>query len=276
MEYLFIWVKESPSVMKAIAFFLIWVTLWLPFAMVVGKFIGWRLFQPLNSEQKLPLVLSLYLIVPLIIWGTLKLEGLTINDYGLNWNLQLLISIILGFVLGIFSLAIIFISESLLGWIKWQQPENYLEVVKTVILPVLGVAIAVGGIEEIIFRGFLYTELQKDYANIIAGIISSVIFALLHLMWEQKETTPQIPGLWLMGMVLVLARITDDGSLGIAWGLHSGWVWGIICLDTTNAIEYTGKVPEWVTGIGKKPLAGLNGLMSLLLVAIALQLTMHN
>ena len=270
MEYLFFWVKESLSLMKAAAFFLIWVTLWLPFAVVVGKFIGWRLFQPLNPEQKLPLVLSLYLIVPLIIWGTLKVEGLTINDYGLNWNWPLLRSIIFGLSLGICSLAVIFISESLLGWIKWQKPANYLEVVKTVIIPILFVAIAVGGIEEVIFRGFLYTELQKDYTNIIAGIISSIIFALLHLVWEQKETTPQIPGLWLMGMVLVLARITDDGSVGIAWGLHSGWVWSIICLDTTNAIEYTGKVPEWVTGIGKKPLAGLNGLMSLLLVAIAL------
>lgn len=103
------------------------------------------------------------------------------------------------------------------------------------------------------FSGFLLTQLGRDYPIWLAAIISSLIFALLHLVWEKKETVPQLPGLWLMGMVLVLARLVNDGNLGIAWGLHSGWVWAIGCIDTAGLINYTGNVPEWVTGKNKNP-----------------------
>ena len=88
-----------------------------------------------------------------------------------------------------------------------------------------------------------------------------MIFAVLHLVWEQTETLPQLPGLWLMGMVLVLARLADGHNLGIAWGLHAGWVWAIATIDTAGLITYTDKVSAWVTGINKKPLAGLTGIM---------------
>jgi membrane protease YdiL (CAAX protease family) len=91
-----------------------------------------------------------------------------------------------------------------------------------------------------------------------------LIFAVLHLLWEQKETIPQLPGLWLMGMVLVLARLADDNNLGIAWGLHAGWVWAIATIDTAELITYTDKVSPWVTGINKKPLGGLTGIICVL------------
>jgi hypothetical protein len=64
---------------------------------------------------------------------------------------------------------------------------------------------------------------------------------------------PQLPGLWLMGMVLVLARYVDGGSLGLAWGLHAGWVWAIASLDSAQLITYTGTGSEWVTGKNRKP-----------------------
>jgi membrane protease YdiL (CAAX protease family) len=123
------------------------------------------------------------------------------------------------------------------------------------------VALFVGGIEELVFRGFIFTQLEQNYSIWLAAIISSLIFAVLHLVWEQTETLPQLPGLWLMGMVLVLARLADGHNLGIAWGLHAGWVWAIATIDTAGLITYTDKVSAWVTGINKKPLAGLTGIM---------------
>ena len=87
----------------------------------------------------------------------------------------------------------------------------------SVLLPTLLIAFLISGIEEGVFRGFVLTQLRQDYTIELAAAISSLIFALLHLLWEQKETVPQLPGLWLMGMVLVLARWTDGGSLGLAW-----------------------------------------------------------
>jgi hypothetical protein len=76
-----------------------------------------------------------------------------------------------------------------------------------------------------------------------------------------------------MGMVLILARFTNGGSIGLAWGLHAGWVWAIACLDTAQLIEYTAKVPEWVTGKNRKPLAGVAGIACLALAGGVLLLS---
>ena len=67
-----------------------------------------------------------------------------------------------------------------------------------------------------------------------------------------------------MGMVLTLARATDDGSLGIAIGLHAGWIWVITIVDTAKLIKPSHSVSEWITGIAEKPLAGAAGILLLL------------
>jgi len=126
--------------------------------------------------------------------------------------------------------------------------------------------------EELIFRGFLQTILQQDYSMLIAAAIASFIFAIAHLIWAAKETLPQLPGLWLMGMVLTLARIADNGSLGLAIGIHAAWIWGITTVDTEGAIKPTSRVPEWITGIAAKPLAGAAGILLLLATAAVLLL----
>ncbi len=74
-----------------------------------------------------------------------------------------------------------------------------------------------------------------------------------------------------MGMVLVFARWVDGGSLGLATGLHTGWIWGLTCLDSTELISYTGKGPTWITGLGANPLAGVAGIVCLLTTGILLQ-----
>ncbi len=130
----------------------------------------------------------------------------------------------------------------------------------------------VGITEEVIFRGVLINELTPDYSYWLAGIISSVIFALLHLIWQPKKTIPQLPGLWLMGMVLVLARWIIDGNLGLAWGLHAGWIWGLSSLQEANLISYTGKVPSQITGWLGDPIAGIVGIICLLATGVILWL----
>jgi hypothetical protein len=133
-------------------------------------------------------------------------------------------------------------------------------------------AVWISGTEELVFRGFLLTQLRQDYSVGAAALISSLIFALLHLIWERRETIPQLPGLWLMGMILVLARFVDGGSLGLAWGIHSGWVWAIASLDTAQLITYTGISSEWVTGKNGKPLAGAAGVLCLVATGVILWL----
>ncbi|WP_416336900.1 type II CAAX prenyl endopeptidase Rce1 family protein [Crocosphaera sp. UHCC 0190] len=254
--------ERLPSGSKIALFLLAWVIFWLPIALPLGKKLHWQPFQPLSVAQKLPLLVPLYLIVPLLAWFTVILERTTLSDYGLSWQPHLWVSLGLGIVMGVGGLGIIFGLESRLGWLKW-HPENRMNLGK-VALPILGLGLWVGITEEFVFRGIFQTILEQDYEKWVAAIIASSIFALVHLLWERKETVPQLPGLWIMGMVLVLARIVDGGSLGLAWGLHAGWVWGLASLDTAQMISYQDKSIEWMIGINKQPLAGVMGILCLL------------
>ncbi len=259
----------STALVKVTIFFVAWVTLWLPLAILSAIFLKWHPDQPLAAKQKLPLLATLYLIAPLILWGASWVERVSFSDYGFDWNFTVLTSLALGLCLGILSLIIVFIGQWRLGWIKWHL-EN-LPQLGQIFLPILFLGLGIGAIEELIFRGFLLNTLEKDYPIWLAAAISSIIFALLHLVWEQQETLPQLPGLWLMGMVLVLARQADGGSIGLAWGLHAGWIWGLTCLDTAKLLSYTGQGSIWLTGLGNKPLAGVAGIVCLLVTGLFLK-----
>lgn len=250
------------------AFFLTWIGCWLPIALILTKVLRWTANQSLQSEQKIPLLVSLYLLAPLILRVTCWLTHKSFSSYGWIGNFSILYSLSLGFSLGVLSLAFVFGCHLCFGLCELNI--SNLKSVPSTLFSVMLLAAFVSGVEELVFRGFLFSQLQQNYSVWTATVISSLIFALLHLVWEQKETTPQLPGLWLMGMVLVLARFTDNGGLGLAWGLHAGWVWSMATIDTSNLINYTGKVPEWITGKNKKPLAGVAGIFCMGITTVAL------
>lgn len=260
-----IWLTSASALVKVTVFFLAWSALWLPFAIAIATGLKWHPLKPLAAQQKLPFIAVLYLIAPLIIWGVTQIEGQSFPDYGWDWTARIGISLVGGFAVAILSLGISFTGQWLVGWVDWHG-ENWQQLTR-IGLPICGIGLGIGLIEELVFRGFLLTELQQDYSLVIAAALSSLIFALLHLIWEQQERFPQIPGLWLMGMVLVLARCVNEGSLGLAWGLHAGWIWGLTCLEEAKLISYTRKGPIWITGLGDNPLAGMSGVFCLLGVA---------
>jgi len=257
-----------PSALKVIAFFGIWLVLWLPVAILLR----WRPDKPLAVEQKLPLLGSLYLIVPLVVWGSAQVEGLSFADYGVRSpNLtSFLVSSGLGLGLAILGLAVVFGIQWALGWVAWHS-ENQARLLP-IFLPILLLGLWISATEELVFRGFLQNEFQQDYSAWIAAAIASLIFAILHLVWEREETVPQLPGLWLMGMILTGARWADGGSLALAWGLHAGWIWGLTCLDSAQLITYTGKGSHWFTGLSGKPLAGVAGILCLVGTGVVLWL----
>ncbi|WP_416665750.1 CPBP family intramembrane glutamic endopeptidase [Egbenema bharatensis] len=304
----FIAFANLPALIKIAAFFLGWLLLWLPIAIPLGRFLQWHPFREgTSASQKLPLVASLYVLAPAVLWGAARLENQSFSVYGLVWSSDTLRSLFLGWGLGVLGLLTLFGIQCGLGWQKFRssmlaplpsspspkplpepspepglepsdhqiaesldRPTFSLKSLLNLVLTTLVLALWISLTEELIFRGFLLNQLGQDYALVWAAAIASLIFAVLHLVWEGRENIPQLPGLWLMGVVLCLARWANDGSLGLASGLHAGWVWVIACLDTTRALEITGKAPEWLTGIGGKPLAGLMGLLFLLITALVL------
>jgi uncharacterized protein len=268
VKALLAFMQNAPALVIVMVFFIGWIVCWLPVAAASAILLNWQPSKSLQPEQKMPLLVSLYLLAPLILWGVSLLTNKSFSDYGFVVNLSTFGFLALGFGLGVVSLAIVFSMQFGLGWCSFEKT-NF-KLLLPILLPIFLIALLVGGIEELVFRGFLFTELAQDYPVWVAAATSSLIFALLHLVWEQRETAPQLPGLWLMGMVLVSARFADRNNLGLAWGLHAGWVWAIATLDTAELITYTGIVSDWFTGKNKKPLAGLAGIICVLGTGISI------
>jgi uncharacterized protein len=258
---------DAPGLLKIVIFFTSWLLLWLPIAIPLAWLLRWHPGQPLTVPQKLPLVCSLYLLAPLLLWGFAGAEGGSFAVYGLTWHLSGLISLGQGLAIAVIGLAILYGLQVGCGWLIWQG-ENRRNL-WPVLVPTLLLGLWIGAIEELIFRGFLWNQLADlswppaCFPPLAAAAVTSLVFALLHLVWEGPENIPQLPGLWLMGVVLCLARWVDQGNLGLAWGLHTGWIWGIACLDTAHLMRNTDVAPRWLTGVDHKPLAGLLGILFL-------------
>ena len=272
---------NAPALLRVSIFLLVWVICWLPFALPLARLLKWQPPQPTTPAQKLPLVASLYILAPLVLWAIVAIEGSNFGHYGLPWNGVVLRSMGLGLTIGVIGLLVLFGLEWGLGWLQWKSaltsdssslvsdspPPSPSYPIFSTIAPTLLIGLWIGLTEELIFRGFFVTTLQEDFSLGLTAIIVSFVFAVLHLVWEGRENVPQLPGLWLMGMVLVLARSVDGGSLGLAWGLHAGWIWTMASLDTLGLIQYTDKAPAWLTGLDGKPLAGVMGILFLIVTA---------
>ncbi len=258
-------VTDSSHLGRLGIFAVTWILLWLPVAVPTAIKLQWRPFAPLAAAQKLPLLAPLYLVAPISLWGFLVADHHHWSDYGLTWLPD--ISLLKGFGLAVISLVLVFGWEIWQGWIIWHS-ENQGKLWANA-LPILLLALWIGVSEEVIFRGFLQIELAAEYGFWLGSTITSLIFAILHLLWERQQTWPQIPGLWLMGIVLTLA-ISTQQNLWLAIGLHAGWVWGLTCLDAAEMITYQTSAPAWFVGKYQQPLAGLAGIIALVATGIVL------
>lgn len=258
-------IAKAPALIKIIVFFVGWVLLWLPIAILVAIASQGSSSHPLKAPEKLTLLLPLYAIAPLVLWGMSQLKAGTFSSWGFRLEPEFFRSLGWGLAIAVLGVAVLFILQLTWGWIKPQAVSQ--TSVAVTLLSTLLLGLWVSGIEELIFRGFLLNQLNTVWEINTAVIISSGIFALTHLIWEVKETLPQLPGLFMMGLVLSLARSLTGGNLGLAIGLHAGWIWAIASIDTCAPMLATKIVPEWVTGIGNKPLAGVLGNLLLLTTA---------
>ena len=176
----------------------------------------------------------------------------------------------LAFGVGAAGVVLLYTLQVALGWGGWVFPVGSKLLVN--LLEGFGVGVGVGIAEELVFRGWLLFELEQDYGPAIALWTSALLFAMAHYTRPLSvilETWPQFVGLFLLGLTLVWARritlklrqsTTRRTMLGAAAGLHAGLVWAYYQVDTNDLIVATEAVPDWVTGMGGNPLAGLLGL----------------
>ncbi|MDA1247570.1 MAG: CPBP family glutamic-type intramembrane protease, partial [Cyanobacteria bacterium] len=125
----------------------------------------------------------------------------------------------------------------------------------------------VGFAEELLFRGWLWGELELQLGPRKALLLQSLIFALLHPWYRAPglEALGQLGGLILLGLVLALQRRADAGSLWGAIGLHGGLVGGWFLVQK-GLLQISPAAPAWMVGPGgadTNPIGGLLGWIGL-------------
>lgn len=259
---------------EAALFFAVWIGLGLPILLPMAIALQWRPGKPISPSQKIPLLLGLYLLAPAALWIAGQLSPRLSSRsgfgiYGLVWSEPLWQGLGLGLLVAIAGVGLWLGVQVATGWSHWQtKPLSRSASLCLIAVALLG--LAVGLVEELVFRGFLPLVLGFDLGTLAAVAIANLLFALLHLVWEGRATVPQLPGLLVMGLVLSEACWATGGNLGLAWGLHAGWIVAIASLELFGTLEPTGQVPAWITGLDGKPLAGALGLLLMLATAIAL------
>lgn len=235
--------------------------LWLPLAIPIYLLLE----QDPNLASILAIVLLFFELLFLwYIWGrTIYQEKRIFSRYGLVRNRKNSSDFFQGLATGFCFCLSLFIFEALVGWIEVMTPSLSLgKIVAEGFLSAMGIALA----EELLFRGWLLDELIRDYSRKTSLWFGSIAFALAHFLKPIEEivrTAVNFPALVLLGMILILAKYNKDDRLGICIGIHGGLVWGYYIIDVGRLVEYTNRVPTWITGIDGNPIAGMIGLIFL-------------
>ena len=130
----------------------------------------------------------------------------------------------------------------------------------------LALLFGVGVVEELLFRGWLWRELQMIGSASAMGS-QALIFSLVHTrfnlgFWPMLSL---LIGLMLLGLCLALQRRLDGGSLWGCIGLHGGLVAGWFLLQS-GLLQISPDAPLWLVGPGlgdTNPLGGVIGIMAL-------------
>ena len=235
--------------------------LWLPFAIPI--------YWLLQGNSNLASILTMTLLfVELLFWW--RFWGRLVHDetevyarYGLVRSSRNVREFLQGLAVGFWLCLSLFIVKILFGWIEVNVPSvNLLRIVVEGLLSAIAIALA----EELLFRGWLLDELQRDYGRKVCIWLTAIAYAGAHFLKPMEEivrTAVTFPALVLLGIALVLAKYKYGDRLGISIGIHAGLVWGYYMVNVGQLIEYRDRVPVWVTGIDGNPIAGVMGLLFL-------------
>ena len=260
-------IQSYPAPARIGIFILTLLVIWLPFATPIYLFFNEKYPNLTNIITMGLLFVEFIFLVNIWVKYVYNRQNL-FKTYGLIWNKKNAKYLIKGLAIGSLGTCTLFVVEAIFGWLEFQQPSD--SPIKLIIEGLVSaLAIALG--EELLFRGWLLDELDRDYRPKTVAGINALVFAILHFIKPISEiirTIVTFPALILLGLTLVWAKRSHDNFLGICIGIHAGLVWGYYIFNVGEMLEYTDKVPSWMTGIEGNPIAGVMGLLFLSVLAI--------
>lgn len=164
--------------------------------------------------------------IPVVLFFTRNIDKRSFVSLGYSRHRGWIISLSTGLAMGFSLMGIIFTFEYLLGWIEvkgiaWNTRPDVLSAIAVSILHMLIVSIS----EETVFRGYILQHLETLFGLRIAVIVSSVLFAVLHLF---NPTQTQwafyfVPlSITIIGIMLALSYLVFR-SLWMPIALHFSW-----------------------------------------------------
>ena len=193
-----------------------------------------------------------------------------------------------GLALGFGSLALAAAAALLCGGRVWRADHTAAEWAKH-LANAAGAAVAVGLLEELLFRGAVFSALRRTASFAFAAAVTSGVYALVHFF--QKPSPPPavdaltgfavlgqmlrgftdvrelVPGLFtlaLAGGLLAWAR-ERTGALWFSIGLHAGWIFWLKSYGFLTASAPGGDSVLWGTA---KLYDGWTALSVLMVVAV--------
>ena len=153
------------------------------------------------------------------------------------------------------------------SWGKWLG-----ELSASSLLNALALTFIVGICEELIFRGWLWGELEYLFGAKVGIVGQAFLYSIVHIKGEfgLVQTCGMLIGLFLLGIALGQRRIIDFGSIWGCIGLHGGLVGGWFLL-LNNLIHISNKSPTWLLGgdtTNSNPIGGLISIGCLILIII--------
>ena len=250
--------------------------------------LGWIICSPLawlglsSSQHSLAGTLTSVLLLVLLLpawcrcrWDTSHCwRSLGISGGGRGDRRRLSSALLRGLLLATFLLAMVTVALLMGSWARWLGEWSLSRS-----LNALALLLVVGLTEELIFRGWLWRELDQliGPASAVAG--QALIFSLVHTRFNLGfwPMLTLLTGLLLLGLCLAVQRRLDGGSLWGCVGLHGGLVAGWFLLQN-GLLQLSPDAPSWLVGPGSSNpnplggaigLGGLFGLLSVQLTAVA-------
>lgn len=257
--------SHYPAPVRLGIFTLLLLAIWSPIAVVIYGLVRAQggspaAIQNTASLLTLPLLYGAFILL-VRLWGQrVYSQPNLLWRYGLEFSQRIGRELLLGLAIGLSCLLALFVTQGILGWVVWKVPSSsFLRIALEGFIVSLGFGFA----EELLFRGWLLDELERDYQPEAALWLSAFIYAIVHGL------RLQLPALVLLGATLVWAKRSCSkweknyyrGRLGLPMGIHAGLVWGYYMVNVGQLIEYSNRVPDWITGIERNPLAGLMGIL---------------
>lgn len=199
----------------------------------------------------------------------LTFDGLAMKDFFVGLILS-------GLMVGIvFTILLI---SGLLGIQEISWTDSRIPPILEILLFFLGIGLAVGWSEELVFRGYLLQNLRDGIGIFWAVAIMSIYYGIVHM--SNPNST------WLAGVIISIfgfLRIFPwlrTGQLWLGMGMHAGWnflqgpIFGFGVSGYSTQILIRQKVlgPDWITGGSFGPEAGIVVLPALLVGLVAVYL----